>query len=75
MLAAHRRMQRAIWLTGAGLLGLVVAKLILIDLSNAGGGARVVTFIVVGSLMLVVGYFAPLPPRKDQSTIDKEIRQ
>ena len=42
---------------------LVVLKLFFVDLSNAGGGARIVTFIVVGVLMLVVGYFAPLPPR------------
>lgn len=63
MVLAHRRRQRALWLTGAGLLGLVVVKLLLIDLSNAGGAERIVTFIVVGILMLVVGYFAPLPPK------------
>ncbi|MFP5454308.1 MAG: DUF2339 domain-containing protein, partial [Alphaproteobacteria bacterium] len=45
------------------LLVLVVLKLFFVDLSNAGGGARIVTFIVVGALMLVVGYVAPLPPR------------
>jgi uncharacterized membrane protein len=50
-------------LVGAGLLGLVVAKLLLIDLSNAGGAERIIAFIVVGVLMLVVGYVAPLPPK------------
>jgi uncharacterized membrane protein len=35
----------------------------LIDLSNAGGAERIIAFIVVGILMLVVGYFAPLPPK------------
>lgn len=60
---AHRRGLRAVWLGGATLLGVVVAKLLLVDLSNADGAARIVTFIVVGVLMLVVGYFAPLPPR------------
>jgi uncharacterized membrane protein len=63
MVIAGRRKQRGLWLLGAGLLGLVVAKLILIDLSNAGGAERIVAFIVVGVLMLVVGYFAPLPPK------------
>ncbi|AIY39216.1 hypothetical protein LT85_0056 [Collimonas arenae] len=63
MLLAHRRVQRGLWLTGAGLLGLVVVKLLLVDLSNAGGAERIVTFIAVGILMLVVGYFAPLPPK------------
>lgn len=63
MLLAHRRVQRGLWLTGAALLGLVVVKLLLVDLSNAGGAERIVTFIAVGALMLVVGYFAPLPPK------------
>lgn len=63
MVLAHRRAQRPLWLVGAGLLGLVVVKLLLIDLSNAGGAERIIAFIVVGVLMLVVGYFAPLPPK------------
>jgi uncharacterized membrane protein len=63
MMTAHRRMKRAMWLTGAALLALVVAKLLLVDQSNAGGGERIITFIVVGLLMLIVGYFAPLPPK------------
>ena len=62
MLTAHRRQQRTLWMGGAGLLGLTVLKLLLIDLSNRGGGERIVTFIGVGALMLVIGYFAPLPP-------------
>jgi uncharacterized membrane protein len=64
MLAAHRRGLRPAWLAGAALLALVVAKLILVDLSNRGGGERIIAFIGVGVLMLVVGYFAPLPPKK-----------
>jgi uncharacterized membrane protein len=63
MVLAHRRAQRPLWLVGAGLLGLVVIKLLLLDLSNAGGAERIIAFIVVGVLMLVVGYFAPLPPK------------
>ncbi|QTD45675.1 DUF2339 domain-containing protein [Ottowia testudinis] len=63
MVAAHRRGLRGAWLAGAGLLGLVVLKLVLIDLSNSGGAERIVAFIGVGVLMLVVGYFAPLPPK------------
>lgn len=62
MLTAHRRQTRTLWMGGAGLLGLTVLKLLLIDLSNRGGGERIVTFIGVGVLMLVIGYFSPLPP-------------
>jgi uncharacterized membrane protein len=47
---------------GAVLLGATVLKLFIIDLSNRGGSERIFVFIAVGILMLVVGYFAPLPP-------------
>jgi uncharacterized membrane protein len=63
MLFAHRRVDRPLWLTGAGLLGAVVLKLLFIDMSNAGGGQRIIAFIGVGVLMLIVGYFVPLPPK------------
>ena len=63
MVVAHRRAARPVWLAGAALLALVVVKLILIDLSNRGGSERIIAFIGVGLLMLVVGYFAPLPPK------------
>jgi uncharacterized membrane protein len=63
MLIAHRRLLRTLWLLGAALFGLVIVKLLLIDLSNAGGAERIIAFIAVGVLMLIVGYLAPLPPR------------
>ena len=62
MVLAHRREVRTVWMGGAALLGLTVAKLFLVDLSNRGGSERIVVFIAVGVLMLVVGYFAPIPP-------------
>ena len=64
MLFAHRRALRVPWLAGAGLLVVVVVKLLLVDMSKAQGMERIVTFIGVGVLMLVIGYFVPLPPRK-----------
>jgi uncharacterized membrane protein len=64
MVLAHRKSIRALWMVGAGLLALTVAKLFLVDLSNAGGSERIIAFIVVGVLMLIVGYVAPLPPAK-----------
>ena len=63
MVVAHRRVARPVWLAGAGLLALVIVKLVLVDLSNRGGGERIIAFIGVGVLMLVVGYLAPLPPK------------
>ncbi|HOB14596.1 MAG TPA: DUF2339 domain-containing protein [Novosphingobium sp.] len=64
MLLAQRRAMRLPWLAGAILLGVVVAKLIFVDMSQADGIARIVAFIGVGVLMLLIGYFVPLPPRK-----------
>lgn len=64
MMLADRRISRPMWFTGVALLVLVVAKLLLVDMSNAGGWERIVTFIGVGLMMLVIGYFFPLPPRR-----------
>jgi uncharacterized membrane protein len=64
MVLAHRRALRTVWTVGAVLIGLTVAKLFLIDLSNRGGSERIITFIAVGVLLLVVGYFAPMPPQR-----------
>jgi len=56
-----RRALRGPWIVGAGLLGAVVLKLVLVDLSGSGTVTRIVSFIGVGVLMLVIGYVAPLP--------------
>lgn len=72
MLWAQRRAARPVWMGGAGLLALVVLKLFVVDLSNRGGSERIVAFIAVGVLMLVVGYFAPLPPAAGQSPTQPE---
>lgn len=63
MVLANRRRLRAAWLCGAGLLGVVVVKLFLLDLSKIGGMERIVSFLGVGVLLLVIGYLAPVPPR------------
>lgn len=68
MVFATRRGVRAVWFTGAALLGAVVIKLFLIDLSRVGGIERIVSFIVVGVLLLAIGYFSPVPPRQSEST-------
>ncbi|BAN51052.1 DUF2339 domain-containing protein [Metapseudomonas resinovorans] len=64
MVGGHLRARRELWLVGAALIALVVAKLFFVELGNRGGLERIVSFIGVGVLLLVVGYFAPLPPRR-----------
>jgi len=62
MVAGVRLVRRAVWIGGASLMGVVVVKLFLFDLANTGTVARVVSFLGVGVLLIVVGYFAPVPP-------------
>ncbi|MFZ4860496.1 MAG: DUF2339 domain-containing protein, partial [Desulfuromonadaceae bacterium] len=68
MRIAAQRVLRKIWMLGAILLGIVVAKLFLIDLSNIGGLERVVSFVGVGLLMLAIGYLAPFPNEVDKTS-------
>jgi len=71
MVWGNRRQTRATWAAGAVLLGVVVAKLLLVEMADRGGLYRIVSFIGVGVLILVVGYFAPVPGKvvenKEQS--------
>ncbi len=61
---ATRTGRRKLWLSGAGLMAVVVLKLFLIDLSGHGGLARIVSFLSVGALLLLAGYLSPLPPSR-----------
>jgi uncharacterized membrane protein len=67
MILGHLRGRRELWLLGAVLIAVVVAKLFFVELGNRGGLERIISFIGVGVLLLVVGYFAPLPPRKAET--------
>jgi len=62
MWLAHQRGQRNLWIAGAGLVGLVVAKIFLLDMAQRDSVERIVSFIGAGIMLLVMGYFAPLPP-------------
>jgi len=63
MVFATRRALRELWITGAALMGVVVIKLFLVELSHVGTVERIVSFIGVGIFLLVIGYFSPVPPR------------
>jgi uncharacterized membrane protein len=62
---ASRSGRRVVWIAGAALLGLVVAKLFLIDMANTGTVARIVSFLGAGVLLVIVGYLSPLPPARE----------
>ncbi|PKO44556.1 MAG: DUF2339 domain-containing protein [Betaproteobacteria bacterium HGW-Betaproteobacteria-22] len=66
MLLAHQRKHRQLWLVGASLIGITVAKIFLLDMAQTGSVERIVSFIGAGMMLLVMGYFAPLPPVAEQ---------
>ena len=73
MLVAARRSLRPLWIAGAALIGVVLVKMLLIDLDASGTIERIVSFLVVGALLVATGYFSPLPPRRshaEQATHD-----
>jgi uncharacterized membrane protein len=60
---SRRWQERKLWMLGAGLLGLVLLKLFTKDLTGTGTLARIVSFMVVGGLMLLIGYLSPIPAK------------
>ena len=61
MVVGAVRERREIWIGGAVVMGIVIVKLFVVELGNVGTLSRVVSFLGVGLLLLVVGYFAPVP--------------
>lgn len=64
MQQASRRQARGLWLSGGLLLLAVVAKLFTVDLADQGSLARILSFVIVGGLMLLIGYIAPAPAKQ-----------
>ena len=63
MTLATKRGLRTVWIIGAVILGAVVLKLFVVDLAGKGTVERIISFVGVGVLMLVIGWFSPVPPR------------
>jgi uncharacterized membrane protein len=59
---------RALWIVGAAVSALAVAKLILLDLSAASSLWRVLSSIGSGLLFVLAGYLAPAPSRRKEAT-------
>lgn len=72
MLIAKKRETRPLWIAGASLMGLVVAKIFLLDLAQHGTVERIASFIGAGLMLLVMGYFVPLPPTPKQTEQTEE---
>ncbi len=63
MLLGKRRGSRAVWIGGGALMGVVILKLVVIDRHHLNNLAALVGVLIVGVLLVGVGYFAPAPPR------------
>jgi uncharacterized membrane protein len=62
ILGSQRR-NRALWIAGATLLGIVLVKLMAIDRNYIGNMTGIISFVAVGALLMIVGRIAPSPPR------------
>ena len=63
MLVGKWRGSRGVWIGGASLMALVIVKLLLVDRQHLNDLTAIVGMLVVGVLLVGVGYFAPAPPR------------
>ncbi|BFM16913.1 DUF2339 domain-containing protein [Maricurvus nonylphenolicus] len=72
MVWSSRQQMRYAWLVAAGLIGVVVLKLFVIDLADSETLESIISFIVVGTLLLIIGYVSPIPPRQDEEAIVQE---
>jgi uncharacterized membrane protein len=72
MLFASRRLMRPLWIVGAALVGVVLVKMFFVDLGASGTVERIVSFLVVGSLLVATGYFSPIPHRQADSDPPQE---
>jgi len=59
-----KRGQRMLWFAGAGTMGIVLLKLLLVDRVHLGNLFGIASFIAYGLLCTVIGYLAPAPPRQ-----------
>ena len=70
-IVGSRRGRRGLWLASAVLMGVVLAKLLLVDRQHLGGMLGIVSFIAYGVLCTIVGYLAPAPPRASDVTAER----
>lgn len=72
MLLASRRSLRNAWIAGAVLVGVVLVKMFFVDLDASGTVERIISFLVVGSLLVAMGYFSPIPDKEPPDKLDSE---
>jgi uncharacterized membrane protein len=71
MVVSSRINYRKAWLIAVAMLGVIVVKLFLIDLADTETIARIITFISIGLILLVTGYFSPIPKESEDHDKNK----
>lgn len=61
MVIGNKVSRKIVWIMGGVLMIFVILKLFFIDLSGKDTLFRILSFVVVGIILLVIGYFAPVP--------------
>ncbi len=64
-IVGSRRGHRGLWLAGAVLMAVVLAKLVFVDRQHLGNLLGIGSFLAYGLLCTVVGWFAPAPPKDE----------
>ena len=64
MLLASLKKARPVWIAGAVLIAVVLIKMFFIDLDASGTVERIISFLVVGGLLVAMGYFSPIPNKR-----------
>jgi len=72
MLITSRRSIRTAWIAGAVLIAIVLIKMFFVDLGASGTVERIVSFLVVGGLLVAMGYFSPIPKKSEETVPDEE---
>jgi uncharacterized membrane protein len=68
MITATQRALRTLWFGGFGLLALVGAKLMMVDLSSKGTVTWTLSLIGIALLVIAASYFSPAPPKVESKT-------
>jgi uncharacterized membrane protein len=66
LILGSRRGDRKQWMVGGLLMLVVLGKLILVDRTYMANIPGIVSCLAVGLLLVVVGYFAPQPPKQKE---------
>lgn len=72
MLIASKRSHRQLWIAAAVLIGVVLVKMFFVDLDAAGTIERIISFMVVGGMLVALGYFSPIPDREEESNAEEK---